>query len=122
MSETQSIENVFYNRVSGELLDKYIGKSVVLLGKVRKVHPNGSKWELETTDGRVVSISMGMPLSEELSGFVEVRGICQSPAAVFCNSYLTFPPDMTGNFETDLYNEAVKLVNTVPNPWLAESG
>nr|UBR27750.1 replication protein A3 [Locusta migratoria] len=81
------------------------------------VHPNGSKWELETTDGRVVSISMGMPLSEELSGFVEVRGICQGPTAVFCNSYLTFPPDMTDKFEPDLYNEAVKLVNTVPNPW-----
>ncbi|KAK7823575.1 hypothetical protein U0070_004689 [Myodes glareolus] len=75
-------------RVNASMLTQFIDRPVCFVGKLEK-------------------------LDEEISGVVEVVGKVTAKATIMCASYIQFKEDCV-RFDLELYNEAVKIINEVP--------
>ncbi|XP_045125331.1 replication protein A 14 kDa subunit-like [Portunus trituberculatus] len=104
-------------RVNGALLPMYTGQKVVLVGTVEQIDPSGSSLMVKASDGKMVMVSLPNPLQENLEGVIEVHGVGQGQK-VMCQSYVTFPQMEPSAFDAQLYDEAIRLVQSVDgNPW-----
>ncbi|XP_063851127.1 replication protein A 14 kDa subunit-like isoform X2 [Scylla paramamosain] len=104
-------------RVNGALLPMYTGQKVVLVGTVAQVDPSGSSLMVKASDGKMVMVTLPNPLQDNLEGVIEVHGVGQGQK-VMCQSYITFPQMQADKFDAALYDEALKLIQSVrDNPW-----
>ncbi|XP_063851133.1 uncharacterized protein LOC135094728 isoform X1 [Scylla paramamosain] len=127
-------------RVNGALLPMYTGQKVVLVGTVAQVRedsggggggrpayftsslvvfvdPSGSSLMVKASDGKMVMVTLPNPLQDNLEGVIEVHGVGQGQK-VMCQSYITFPQMQADKFDAALYDEALKLIQSVrDNPW-----
>lgn len=95
------------------MLPQYIDRPVCFVGKLEKIHPTGKMFILSDGEGKNGTIELMEPLDEEISGIVEVVGKVTAKATVLCASYTLFKED-TNRFDLELYNEAVKIINELP--------
>lgn len=65
--------NLLRNVVNGKLLNQYNNKPVSIIGIVTNINPNGSSFDIRTTDNMTVPINLTSPLDDMLEGYVEVR-------------------------------------------------
>uniref|UniRef100_A0A0A9YBH4 Replication protein A 14 kDa subunit n=1 Tax=Lygus hesperus TaxID=30085 RepID=A0A0A9YBH4_LYGHE len=105
--------------VNGALLPQYIGKTVSIFGTVIPTNTSGTSFDLMACDKKVVTVSLRSPLTEPLTGVVEVHGIVKGRDNIICNYYMAVPSEISGNYEHDLVNDVVSLVHNVPNVWKA---
>ncbi|XP_063851132.1 replication protein A 14 kDa subunit-like isoform X2 [Scylla paramamosain] len=104
-------------RVNGALLPMYTGQKVVLVGTVAQVDPSGSSLMVKASDGKMVMVTLPNPLQDNLEGVIEVHSVGQGQK-VMCQSYITFPQMQADKFDAALYDEALKLIQSVrDNPW-----
>ncbi|ODM91176.1 Replication protein A 14 kDa subunit [Orchesella cincta] len=108
-------------RVNGAFLHQYHGKPVCLLGTIIRADGGGTSFQVKASDGNQINVRLRSPISEPLTGLVEVYGIGQGKNLVVADSFTTFPDSLGNNFEMNTYNEAVKLLHSVEgnlNPWI----
>ncbi|KAF6208927.1 hypothetical protein GE061_014669 [Apolygus lucorum] len=105
--------------VNGALLPQYIGKTVTIFGSVIPGNSSGASFDLMASDRKVVTVALRTPLTEPITGVVEVHGIVKGKDNIICNYYMAVPSEISGNFEHDLVNDVVTLVHSVPNVWKA---
>mmetsp|Transcript_20330 Transcript_20330/g.64666 ORF Transcript_20330/g.64666 Transcript_20330/m.64666 type:complete len:109 (-) Transcript_20330:241-567(-) len=92
-------------RVNCELMGRFVGKKVRLVGKVEGME-NGMA-RLVASDGGVVMVRSKAGSSYD-SSFVEVEGIVQSPNTIDEMDMSSFGD----SFDMANYNEACKLANS----------
>ncbi|XP_046391338.1 uncharacterized protein LOC124159519 [Ischnura elegans] len=107
-------------RISGSLLPRHSGQKVIILGKVCNRDPNGMSFDMISSDNTTVTVKLDEPLQEPVEGIVEVHGVGMGRNVVKSENYLTFPPEVTNNFDMAAYNETVVIINTEKNPWRQE--
>ncbi|XP_038196469.1 replication protein A 14 kDa subunit-like [Arvicola amphibius] len=100
-------------RVNASMLTQFIDRPVCFVGKLEKIHPTGKMFILSDGEGKNGTIELMEPLVEEISGVVEVVGKVTAKATIMCASYIQFKEDCA-RFDLELYNEAVKIINEVP--------
>ncbi|CAO2602822.1 Replication protein A 14 kDa subunit [Lemmus lemmus] len=100
-------------RINASMLTQFIDRPVCFVGKLEKIHPTGKMFILSDGEGKNGTIELMEPLDEEISGVVEVVGKVTAKATIMCASYVQFKEDCV-RFDLELYNEAVKIINEVP--------
>lgn len=98
-------------RINTSMLPQYIDQSVCFVGKLEKIHPTGKMFILSDGEGKNGTIELMEPLDEEISGIVEVVGKVTAKATVLCAHLI---PCLSNRFDLELYNEAVKIINELP--------
>ncbi|CAG7824642.1 unnamed protein product [Allacma fusca] len=113
-----STEGVARQRVNGALMNQYHGKPICVLGYILKAD-GGTSFQVKSSDGAQINVRLKQPISEPLSGLVEVYGIGQGKNLVLADGYTTFAEEVSAKFDIVTYNEYVKLINTTDedNPW-----
>ncbi|XP_032686843.1 replication protein A 14 kDa subunit-like [Odontomachus brunneus] len=91
-------------RTLGKRLGQHIGREAIVLGKITEKGPSGMNIELTTTDNALINVTLPEPLDQDVSGYVEVRGIVKSKSTLLCKSFVCFSPDMTKTFDESEYN------------------
>ncbi|KAK7576033.1 hypothetical protein V9T40_012319 [Parthenolecanium corni] len=104
-------------RANGASLSKCINKPVSVIGTVQMVHPDSQGFNITTSDSYNVSVKLQRPLTDNVSGLVEIHGVAQGPATVACDYYISFPPSLASTYESSVDNEAVNLGFLVSNAW-----
>ncbi|CAH0385113.1 unnamed protein product [Bemisia tabaci] len=112
-------EIIMRNRVNGTFLSQNVGKPISIIGSILKMNPSNNGFDIQTTDNHVVSVSCKEMISECLDGLVEVRGIAEGKNSVTCDYYILFPRELASTFDTEKDNEAVMIVNSIPNAFKA---
>ncbi|XP_038624180.1 replication protein A 14 kDa subunit [Tachyglossus aculeatus] len=100
-------------RVGSGLLPSFVERHVCFVGRLDKIHPNGKSFVLSDGEGKNATIELLEPLSEELSGVVEVVGRVTAKGTILCSTFIPFRED-NGRFDLGLYNEAVKIIHDFP--------
>uniref|UniRef100_UPI00358E22BC replication protein A 14 kDa subunit n=1 Tax=Myxine glutinosa TaxID=7769 RepID=UPI00358E22BC len=95
------------------------GAKVCFVGRVEQVQPSGKSFTMSDAEGKHVTVEMHMPLSEMLSGVVEVIGNVTNRNNLQCLSYIQFPEDR-GKFDMNLYNDGLKILQDFPEHYMAE--
>ncbi|KAK6635536.1 hypothetical protein RUM44_000788 [Polyplax serrata] len=103
-------------KVNGKFLPNYSGKPVSIIGKVVKVHSNGTLFEMQTTDNQNITVLLNEPISVALEGWIEVRGNGQGKSNVICHQVLLLN-DIIDTFDADTYDDLINVINSCPNPW-----
>ncbi|XP_029444810.1 replication protein A 14 kDa subunit [Rhinatrema bivittatum] len=101
------------SRVNGAMLSSFIGRAVCFVGRVEKVHPTGTQFNLSDGEGKTVTVELGEPLEEEISGVIEVVGRVTPKATIMGVSYIPFREEKT-TFDLGLYNDALKVIHEFP--------
>ncbi|CAH1395552.1 unnamed protein product [Nezara viridula] len=104
--------------VNGAVLHKMIGRPVTLVGTVISVNPKGTTIDLKTADMQVVIVSMRKPLTEPVSGVIEVQGIVQGRNSMVCDYYMSYPDTLTGTYQQDIASSVFTLIHSLRNPWV----
>ncbi|EEB17020.1 Replication protein A 14 kDa subunit, putative [Pediculus humanus corporis] len=119
------------NKVNGKFLSDFSGKPITILGKVIKVHSNGTLFEMKSTDNQIITVILNEPLSENLEGWIEVRGNGQGRNSVICHKILNLDDicHSIGMFDVinlshtnsvedaELYDDLINVINSCSNPW-----
>lgn len=96
------------------MMKTFRGQDVCVLGKIQKQAPDQSTFELVAADGEIVMVKLKAPINERLSNIVEVYGKVDERGSLICTDMATFEEHLIQNFDMDLYNEAIKITNSVP--------
>lgn len=100
-------------RVNGALLPTYTGKPVCLAGTVEQVDSSGSSLMVRASDGKMVKVILSNPLMDAVEGMIEVFGTGQGQQ-IYCDTYLTFPQMPANDFDAELYDDLLKIMQQVP--------
>ncbi|XP_013776804.1 replication protein A 14 kDa subunit-like [Limulus polyphemus] len=103
------------HRVNASHLAQFQGKPICILGTVVQIDNSGKSFKMKSSDNQVITVIMEEPLGELLQGVIEVEGVVHNPKAVVCKRYFMFPQEAAEEFDINLHNEAVKLVNQYQN-------
>ncbi|XP_071531661.1 replication protein A 14 kDa subunit-like isoform X2 [Panulirus ornatus] len=83
----------------------------------RKIDPSGMMMLVKASDGQPIQVKLQQPLQGNVEGIVEIHGIGQS-RQVMCQNYVSFPLEYSASFDMQGYDQAVRLIHSVPgNPW-----
>ncbi|KAL4149474.1 hypothetical protein QTP88_003418 [Uroleucon formosanum] len=96
--------------VNGSFLQKFIGKSVTLIGNVLKVSPDGISITMQTTDDHVVTVNFQEPIDSSLDGWAEIQGLVKDKGTVSGHSYYNLPSSITDDFGKYTIREYLKLI------------
>lgn len=55
-------------------------------------------FNIQSGDGFNVTINLKQPLSENITGLVEVHGIAQGPSSILCDYYIGFPHELAQTY------------------------
>ncbi|RZF47048.1 hypothetical protein LSTR_LSTR012306 [Laodelphax striatellus] len=110
-------ESTFRQQVNGASLSQFQGKNVSIFGEILKSDPSGRSFDIKTSDNMIVSVSMSQPLTEPVSGLVEVIGVGQGRSSVLCENYLQFSEELASTYDAELDNAAVTFLNSTDNAW-----
>ena len=92
-------------RVNGELMSRFSGKKVLLVGKVEG--SDGSSLNLRTPDDKMVRVQLAPGSPSPATAYVEFEGMVEGPDALTETSHVDF-----GNeFDMYTYNELTKEAN-----------
>mmetsp|Transcript_1892 Transcript_1892/g.6587 ORF Transcript_1892/g.6587 Transcript_1892/m.6587 type:complete len:109 (+) Transcript_1892:45-371(+) len=92
-------------RVNGELLSRYVGQKVLLVGKQEGME--GLQMRVRCADDRVVTVNLSQTAGGYDTSFVEFEAVVDSADSVRELSHTNFGE----NFEMSTYNELCKLAN-----------
>ncbi|XP_014285158.1 replication protein A 14 kDa subunit [Halyomorpha halys] len=106
--------------VNGAALHNFIGRPVTLVGNVISVNPKGISFDLKTSDMQIVIVSMRKPLTEPISGLIEVQGIVQGRNSMVCDYYMAYPDTISESYDQELTNKIFTLIHSLPNSWVDE--
>ncbi|CAH3156960.1 unnamed protein product [Porites evermanni] len=98
-------------RVNASMLPQYSGRLVCLVGNVTEISSNGAELKIMTSDQKIVKVSLGEPLDEQLHGAVEVIGKVERDCSL--SSQRIIPYDQ--EFDLNLYGEALSLASNYPD-------
>ena len=98
-------------RISGSMMAKFQGKSVVLMGNARDVDSNGMSFTLQTCDMQNIKVNLSEPLSEYVGGLIEVLGDVTSYNSINCKHYILFSKEQTDSFDMDMYNSTMEMIS-----------
>lgn len=76
--------------VNGGLLKRHAGHSVSIHLFVERADKDGRSFTGKSTDGMPIQVTLSSPLSEMLTGWVEVIGMAGSNDSVRCNEIITY--------------------------------
>ncbi|BES96168.1 Replication factor A protein 3 [Nesidiocoris tenuis] len=105
--------------VNGAFLGQFVGHTVTLFGTVISVERTGKSFDLMSSDKHVVTVALRTPLTEPLTGLVEVHGIVKGKNNVICNYYLSIPGELAANYDLELVDDTVNLLHNTTNVWKA---
>ncbi|CAG7833403.1 unnamed protein product [Allacma fusca] len=71
----------------------------------------GSAFQIRSSDGVVITIRLKQPISEPLSGLVEVYGTGQGKNLILAESFTTFAEEVAAKFDMPTYNEFELLLS-----------
>ena len=71
-------------RVNGELMARYVGKKVLLVGK--KEGEDGASMQLRTADGKMVTVALKQGEAPVTTDFVEFEGMVEAGRNVYIQS------------------------------------
>ena len=92
-------------RVNGELMGRFVGKKVLLVGK--NEGSDGSTMTVRTPDEKTVTVQLAPGSPAPATAFVEFEGIVDGAAAMTETSHV----DFGDNFDMYTYNELTKEAN-----------
>jgi len=92
-------------RVNGELMGRFIGKKVLLVGKDEGT--DGSTMTVRTPDEKTVTVQLAAGSPAPATAYVEFEGIVDSAGAMTETSHV----DFGDNFDMYTYNELTKEAN-----------
>eukprot|EP01006_Ploeotia_vitrea_P067473 TRINITY_DN97378_c0_g1_i1.p2 TRINITY_DN97378_c0_g1~~TRINITY_DN97378_c0_g1_i1.p2 ORF type:complete len:125 (+),score=48.02 TRINITY_DN97378_c0_g1_i1:49-375(+) len=95
----------FIPRVNAELLQRYVGSTVRLVGQVKAVEEKTAV--VEASDGRDVTVRVSDPQHFVQQQFVEVVGHVEQDLSVRQDMAASFG----ASFDMANYNQALKLMN-----------
>ncbi|XP_045168631.2 uncharacterized protein LOC123531594 [Mercenaria mercenaria] len=101
-------------RVNASMLPSFHGRNVSVLGMAKDVDSNGTAFTLTSCDGSDIRVNMQEPLSEYVSGLTEVQGQVDGRNNIQCQTYITFPEEVSQKFNMENYNAAVELMARCP--------
>ncbi|KAL1463211.1 hypothetical protein WDU94_014986 [Cyamophila willieti] len=100
--------------VNGSMLIKYMDQSVSLMGRFIRASPDGRSFSVQAPDDLVVNCTLGDVLTEDLSGHVMVVGKSRGKHGIECDEFFQIPSE---KFDLETYNQAVSIIDSIPNPW-----
>ncbi|CAN9504150.1 unnamed protein product [Ophioblennius macclurei] len=102
------------SRINCSMLSQHTNRAVCFVGRVEKVHPSGKSFTACDGEGKTVTVELGEPLEEELSGVVEAIGIVSTKGTILATDYTVLREDKGVSFDLELYNEALKVIHDFP--------
>lgn len=90
-------------------MSNYVGKPVVLLGKVEETNSGGKVVKLTTTDNVQVNVTLPTPLEENVGRYIEVQGTLQSKSTMSCTSFIVISEAVVEEFDAEVYDATIKL-------------
>ncbi|XP_048193854.1 replication protein A 14 kDa subunit [Perognathus longimembris pacificus] len=100
-------------RINASMVPQFIDRPVCFVGRLEKIHPSGKMFILSDGEGKTGNVELMEPLSEEISGVLEVVGKVTPKATIMCTSFIQFKEDILP-FDLGLYNEALKIIHEFP--------
>ncbi|XP_022196649.1 replication protein A 14 kDa subunit isoform X1 [Nilaparvata lugens] len=110
-------ESELRHQVNGATLPQFQGKNVSIFGEILKSDPSGRSFDIKTSDNMIVSVSVNQPLTEPISGLVEVIGKGQGRNSMVCEKYLQFSDELAATYDAEIDNAAVTFLNSTENVW-----
>ncbi|XP_065217442.1 uncharacterized protein LOC135843463 [Planococcus citri] len=104
-------------RTNGALLGKCTSKRVSMIGTVQVVLPNNMAFNILSGDSFNITVNLKEPLTENVTGLVEVHGIAKGPSTIECDYYILFPVELAKTYDATVDNEAVNLGYHIANAW-----
>ncbi|XP_039279463.1 replication protein A 14 kDa subunit isoform X2 [Nilaparvata lugens] len=101
-------ESELRHQVNGATLPQFQGKNS---------DPSGRSFDIKTSDNMIVSVSVNQPLTEPISGLVEVIGKGQGRNSMVCEKYLQFSDELAATYDAEIDNAAVTFLNSTENVW-----
>ncbi|XP_026462241.1 uncharacterized protein LOC113364068 [Ctenocephalides felis] len=107
-----------YKKVNGAYMRMCQGSSVSLMGLVNNADRSGRFINVLTTDNVNVKVILNEPLSEPLSGWIEIIGQPVGKDSINCNQYVIIGSDeQTEDFDKKAYNYLVQVLNNATDPF-----
>ncbi|XP_968469.3 uncharacterized protein LOC656876 [Tribolium castaneum] len=107
-----STRNPLYNIVSGAQIAGFVGKNVAVCGLVNGAHVGDKTFTLRSSDGVLVPVELNKPLTEDIEGYVEVKGVCQQSKTIRADEFCTFNNE---KFDSSNHTKLCKILNSLPN-------
>ncbi|XP_044271647.1 uncharacterized protein LOC123015778 [Tribolium madens] len=107
-----STRSTLYNIVTGAQMAGFVGKNVSVYGFVSGSRVGDRTFTLRSSDDLMVSVELDKPLTEDIDGYVEVKGVCQHGKKIKANEFFTFNND---KFNSNHHVELCKILNSLPN-------
>ncbi|KAF7288045.1 hypothetical protein GWI33_000099 [Rhynchophorus ferrugineus] len=105
--------------VNGTQLVRFVHKPVSIMGKVKKVSPNGNNFEIQAVDDVGVLVHVKQPVNSPITDhWVEVRGV-STGKAVDADDYTIFS---NKEFDAKSHNTLCQLLYSVLNLWETDFG
>ncbi|XP_050429918.1 uncharacterized protein LOC126839039 [Adelges cooleyi] len=102
--------------VNGGYLQKSIGKPVTLIASVLKISGDGKSLTLQTTDNQVVTANFHEPVYSKVDALVEIHGYVSDKTTINGTYHISFPSNITNDFDLNNFDETMKLINNLSNP------
>ncbi|XP_050536234.1 uncharacterized protein LOC126902708 [Daktulosphaira vitifoliae] len=103
--------------VNGSYLHKFVGKSITLIATVLKIGGNEKSLTLQTTDNQVVKVNFQETVDSEIDSLVEVQGYVADKTTINGTYYINLPSTITHDFDKGNFDETVKFINNITNPF-----
>lgn len=100
--------------VNGSMLIKYTDQPISLMGRFIRSSPDGRSFSIQAPDDLVVNCTLANVLTDQVSGILMVIGTSRGKHGIECDEYFQVPSD---KFDLETYNQAVSIVESIPNPW-----
>lgn len=100
--------------VNGSMLIKYMDQPISLIGRFIRASPDGRSFSIQASDDLVVNCTLADVLTEQVSGILMVIGKSRGKHGIECDEYFQMPSE---KFDLETYNQAVTIVDSIPNPW-----
>lgn len=103
-------------RINGAMFPDFQSKNVTVLGMATETDHMGTSFQLMTSDNYRVTVRMGQPLQELITGLIEVHGVVRNQREMHCNTYILLNDGQ--NFDMEGYDKAVKLIHQHPDHYI----
>jgi len=97
-------------RLTAKYFKDYNKKRASFIGKVVQGESNGSSYKVESPCGSTVNVLVPNKIQEPVLGqYVELIGTVQNEDTFMCEDYLVFQPEMTEDFDPQIFAQAVEI-------------
>ncbi|XP_043268529.1 uncharacterized protein [Venturia canescens] len=111
------------SRISGQMMGRFVGQQVVIVGNLTKVDATGECVELTTFDNVKINATLPTRLEVNPEGIIQVSGIVKSRGTIQAEHYVHFPAENSKDFDPKLYNNLIVIQHALGSAkWELDAG